>query len=693
MKHDEEEERQYNDKKTIAHNEIGSTTNGTNMSIITTSSRLIMFLMGLLLLIAGLVVVVYCNNDDNIASRVTSHLQLFDPSQTVHPKIALPPTPPSSSTSRSLLDAVDHHHKSRRRLLSANKNTTTGSSSHGHRSKQRLLYIITSSSPTYYVEGPVTLEDGTIIRSTERDRLNDIVFPIILDGVESFIASNEYSIIDVYMITSYEFTKEMYQSITTQLQDYKSSHNFDVGFQVWDNAMPMDYSCRYVRDPTTGKKDSLRQCYASNHRLKDPSQATVLELGAQLARQHRYVIKDKFPYYDFFVVFEDDMRVTQTHISNHQSTMKQLNQFKQYVLKNGGTIGGGAIASATNSITQAISKKLQQLNNGEEEDESLEFMNDMIIQHVERLRPGLIRVEVLPQDVSKQRIQQELDPIPLSTTITYNNKTYSSLTSSSSRSSSMVGGIDAEPCCHMKHHLPTVNNNNTKPKGNELMIWETGILGMSVRQMPPSSPEESSLGWVALLPGPMSGRHLPGYKAIYYKGLVPLPPSSAGSGGGDNDQNPQGEASSTSIVKKNKDRYPREGGDPRYLAQSAGWMGSPKELMELHTKLCDGGFLPPYDESRRFQRDGLHRHNVEFWSGGIQMWCGFCNIQRIVSLDPNRFSKHLIYHTANNKQKKIPEERLVRVTDFFGQLHTLKEEAAIITAGAVAASGASGTST
>ena len=125
-------------------------------------------------------------------------------------------------------------------------------------------------------------------------------------------------------------------------------------------------------------------------------------------------------------------------------------------------------------------------------------------------------------------------------------------------------------------------------------------------------------------------------------------------------------------------RVPKGYSDPRYLAQSAGWMSSPREIMQLHTKLCNFNmFLPPF-EGDRFPRDGLHRHNVEFFSGGIQLWCGFCNMQRIVLLDPQHFSKHLIYHTANNKQKRIKRDRLVRATDLFGQLHTIKDEAATV---------------
>ena len=63
--------------------------------------------------------------------------------------------------------------------------------------------------------------------------------------------------------------------------------------------------------------------------------------------------------------------------------------------------------------------------------------------------------------------------------------------------------------------------------------------------------------------------------------------------------------------------------------------------------------------------------NVEFWSGGYQVF-GKCGMQRIILLEPESFSKHLVYHTSNNKQKQINESRLVKADDLLGQLHTVR---------------------
>jgi hypothetical protein len=69
---------------------------------------------------------------------------------------------------------------------------------------------------------------------------------------------------------------------------------------------------------------------------------------------------------------------------------------------------------------------------------------------------------------------------------------------------------------------------------------------------------------------------------------------------------------------------------------------------------------------------------VEFWSGGYQLFTGVrggCNMQRVISFHPDHFSKHFIYHTANNKQKQLSKNRLVRADVLFGQLHTVQKAA------------------
>ena len=98
-----------------------------------------------------------------------------------------------------------------------------------------------------------------------------------------------------------------------------------------------------------------------------------------------------------------------------------------------------------------------------------------------------------------------------------------------------------------------------------------------------------------------------------------------------------------------------------------------------HTEICPGGFLPPYD-GPHYNHDGLDMRNVEWYSGGLQL-CTVqhsCNMQRILLLEPENFSKSLLYHTANNKQRQltnIREEAFTKANTLLGQLNTIKKRA------------------
>jgi hypothetical protein len=68
--------------------------------------------------------------------------------------------------------------------------------------------------------------------------------------------------------------------------------------------------------------------------------------------------------------------------------------------------------------------------------------------------------------------------------------------------------------------------------------------------------------------------------------------------------------------------------------------------------------------------------NVEFWSGGYQLFTGVragCNMQRVIHMAD--FSKHFIYHVANNKQKQLSQDRLVRADHLLAQLNSVRKEA------------------
>ena len=108
-------------------------------------------------------------------------------------------------------------------------------------------------------------------------------------------------------------------------------------------------------------------------------------------------------------------------------------------------------------------------------------------------------------------------------------------------------------------------------------------------------------------------------------------------------------------------------------------MATREQLWRWHTEICPGGFLPPY-EAPHYQHDGLDMRNVEWYSGGMQLSTvrHACNLQRIILLDPRHFSKSLLYHSANNKQRQLHdkrEEMFSKANTLLGQLNTIKKRA------------------
>jgi hypothetical protein len=104
-------------------------------------------------------------------------------------------------------------------------------------------------------------------------------------------------------------------------------------------------------------------------------------------------------------------------------------------------------------------------------------------------------------------------------------------------------------------------------------------------------------------------------------------------------------------------------------------MATREQILQLNSDLCQGSFLPPFDAPQH-AGDGHIMKNVEFWSGGYQLFTGVrggCNMQRVVSMD--HFSKHFIYHVANNKQKQLSQERLVRADHLYAQLNSVQKAA------------------
>jgi len=338
-----------------------------------------------------------------------------------------------------------------------------------------------------------------------------------------------------------------------------------------------------------------------------------------LARQHRYVIKDYLEHYDLFVVFEDDMRISGQHVSHFLEMSHELNLRRQI------------LASASGMDVPETFDDAQQMK----------YFGDMTEEQMERLIPGFIRVEVVLNHTVASA-QTEVDPVPLDHK--FNHKEVH---------------VDPSVCCHVNME-PNINTPTT-PVVDDVIIWETNVRAFSLRQLPVLPPTSSTKAqmfttnsskydWMVVMLGP--GKNIDKSKKMiggYWSGRE----------GAFGD-------------------FPRpSGGPPTLIAQQGGWMATRDQIIRMNSGLCMGSFLPPFDNPI-YKEDGQQSMNVEFWSGSYQIFTGVrggCNMQRLISMHPDHFSNHLLYHVANNKQRQLSQDRMVRVDHLYGQLNTVRKQA------------------
>ena len=342
-----------------------------------------------------------------------------------------------------------------------------------------------------------------------------------------------------------------------------------------------DDACPLGYDPPLREKASLPHALSENTRA--------------LSRQHRYVIRDKLEYYDLFVAVEDDMRITGEHIQHFVETSNAIDTLRE----------------TAPAQSDASSTVLSQ-------------------QQLDRIVPGFVRVEVLlnPDEFGPQT---KLAPVPLDYDFP-----------------SGEAHFDPSICCHVNltgDLIPKEAPIPPAPPRDNIVIWETTVEAMAVRQLPANS----YLDWVVLLPGP--GKKMKDEDRIfgYWSG--------------------NGGAFGPDAVKPSP-------GEPHLIAQQGGWLATRDQIHRMQ-ELCLGRFLPPFDQPE-YRSDGQESMNVEFWSGGYQFFTGVkggCNMQRIISLKPEHFSKHFIYHAANNKQRQLSRERMLKADHFMAQLNSVRKAA------------------
>jgi len=416
-----------------------------------------------------------------------------------------------------------------------------------------------------------------------QDRLQEVMIPVLVDSVSTMISPPHNYEVDVYLVLGWKLKPERRRLVEDALPE-------GVGLEIWDDASPLGYD--------------------------ENESVTIQHVTRGLARQHRFVIKDKIDHYDFFSVFEDDMRVTGGHISYYLEMTAELKR-----------------------LHDEAPEYLPDEPQGEYKEN---FHGPLSKTQLSRMMPGFLRGEVLLKETNWLPHEKPY-PIPVDLEFDVKDK-YGAITTERRT-------FDSTPCCSA-HAIGTLPKH---PKHDQVMLWESGIMGANVRQFPTSSASSKPemLDWIFLQPGAMkpyfhNNKFVGGFWA-----------------GRDGAYGPEA-------------RKP-DGYTPQYFGQQGGWMATREQLFRFHHDECVPGFFPPF-ELPAFKEDGLIYQSVEFWSGGIQLFSGRksgCNMQRVISLHPDHFSKHFLYHTANNKQLsgQIPKQRVVKVNDFYGQMNSVVKAA------------------
>ena len=272
-----------------------------------------------------------------------------------------------------------------------------------------------------------------IVTSLSENRLNSTTLPLLQHSIHTMIEPPYNFEVDVYLILGWKLKPCDYKRI---LENY--NHTIlppGVGLQIWDDATPIAYD--------NPRKDS-----------------TIRPITRSLARQHRFVIKDKLMYYDLFSVFEDDMMITGRHL-NYFWRMSQELKLLQEEAENG---------KALNELKEIVGGKLTK-------------------KQISAMVPGFIRAEVL-LDESKWPSQKELASIEVDLEFEMKDGSFQNKT------------FDPLPCCYVPNNLV---NLPSKPSFDQIMIWETSIKGTSIRKMPTNG-GSGLIDWVMLQQGPNNRR-------------------------------------------------------------------------------------------------------------------------------------------------------------------------------------------
>jgi hypothetical protein len=282
---------------------------------------------------------------------------------------------------------------------------------HTNADATKVLYIVTS--PSEYNDGSRDTVEG-------QDRFLDQLLPVMIDSVESMVGNPTSNLeVDVFLVCEYILKPEREEMIRNRLP-------FGVGFQFWDDATPLAYA---------GKNTS----------------GSIIKDKRALARQHRFVVRDKLEFYDMFIAFDDDMLVRGQHVKHYLQLSAEIERL---------------LTLAPND--------LQEKENHIHDYNRTSFFGDMTKQQLERLVPGFIRVEATVNE-KVRGAQSGALPIPIHREV----------------------NVDPTICCQLNEG--SSDKVPETPALDDLIAWETNIKSFSLRQFPP---ESNLLDWVALMLGP-----------------------------------------------------------------------------------------------------------------------------------------------------------------------------------------------
>lgn len=306
----------------------------------------------------------------------------------------------------------------------------------------RVLLVITSLSE--YDKGT----RGTLIGY---DRLKNVLMPPLIDSVNSMHARGWQ--VDVYLILGYgpllpERRKMVQESLPR-----------GVGLEVWEDAIPLHYEKTFAKE-----------------RPREDQILTTADHA--LSRQHRFVVRDKLEKYDFFICFEDDIRIMDTHVLNFLQLSADIKQLYDKTLNS--KDGMAHVRKEGNTSSQRVRHK-----SNDKATVGNDVVDDPIsAEHIKRLFPGLLRVEVLDRQsdhplrangvLDEHRFVREVPP------------------SSNAYKSDGKSLLSPSKCC--EENDPPRGKMTAHPLIEDLVMWETNIQATGVRKYP------EPIGWVAAMP-------------------------------------------------------------------------------------------------------------------------------------------------------------------------------------------------